>query len=322
MKQAKSVVIVGLGIGKLYVDVCKLNAWNVITVDLNPEAHADFQNLHDALQTTNVDMGIICTPNYTHKSIAEEMALANVPVIVVEKPGFANLQEWKDFYNTYPASKLFMVKNNQYRDILDTIQKQDIDLIQLFWANKNRIPGAGSWFTNKSLAFGGVSRDLMPHLLSVVQKILGHPIIDSDAADTGFASHYQQYDMSDVINDSSYGNFNEHGIYDTDDCAYFACKSDDISIHCITTWKFEIDDDVIVWKFCMKDGSVNVFTAGLCPEIAYQRMLQDYMNADDETYKKHRSYDMELHRIFTNFIDTPLTTILIKQILDANKNIS
>jgi predicted dehydrogenase len=323
MTQFKTVAIVGLGIGKLYVDVCKLNKWNVITVDLNPDMNADFQNLHDALQTIHVDMGIICTPNFTHQAIAEQMAKAAVPVIVVEKPGFVNVTEWTNFYETFPSSKLFMVKNNQYRDILNSIQKQDIDSIQLFWANKNRIPGAGSWFTNKALAFGGVSRDLLPHLVSVVQKILGHPIINRDVTDnTLHAAYYQQYGMSDVIDDSSYGNFHENGIYDTDDCAYFTCKSDGIAIQCVTTWKHESEADIVAWKFFMKDGTVNVFNAGLCPEIAYQCMLQDYMDADVETYKKHQSFDTEIHGIFEYFQDTPQSVIHIKQILDENKNIA
>ena len=311
----KTVVIVGLGIGKLYVDVCKSIGWNVITVDFNKSLNPDFIRIEDALRNVQVDMGIICTPNFTHQPIATTMAKCNVPRIVVEKPGFANLWEWMSFYKTFPQTKLFMVKNNQYRDILNSIPRENINKIQLFWANKNRIPGAGSWFTNETLAFGGVSRDLMPHLLSAAQILCNEPLHVISAI------HHQQYDMESVANDSSYGNFQENGIYDVDDCACIEAKTDSISIQCIATWKFDIDADIIKWKIHTTDGILDL-EMGLCPESAYESMLLDYMSADSDTYAKHQIYDFEIHQILEEFTESPQTVSYIKDILDENKNIS
>lgn len=305
----KTVAIVGLGIGKLYVDVCKSIGWNVITVDINPDANADFLYIEDALRNIHVDMGIVCTPNFTHETVAEIMAKHGVATIVVEKPGFADVQRWISFYETYPNSKLFMVKNNQHRIIFDSIDTSNIKALQLFWVNQNRIPGAGSWFTNKKLAGGGVSRDLMPHLLSVAQRITNQPLQNIHA------TCYQQYDMDTVTNESSYGQFHANGIYDVDDCAIVFAESNGIDIQCISTWKYDTDSDVVKWKFHMKSGEVFDFISGLCPESAYNSMLQEYMFADDATYKKHQAYDTEIHLILENFTESIQTVTQIKNII-------
>ena len=62
-----------------------------------------------------------------------------------------------------------MTKNNQYREnITEMAEAADPKkgVTRINWINDNRVP-SGSWFTNKELAFGGVSRDLMPNLLSL-----------------------------------------------------------------------------------------------------------------------------------------------------------
>jgi len=61
-----------------------------------------------------------------------------------------------------------MVKNNQYRQEIKEFQRlaESSDTVYVRWNSANRIPNPGSWFTTKKLSFGGVSRDLMPHMLS------------------------------------------------------------------------------------------------------------------------------------------------------------
>ena len=43
----KTVCVVGLGIGKLYVDACKRLEWTVITVDQNATLSADYLSVDD-----------------------------------------------------------------------------------------------------------------------------------------------------------------------------------------------------------------------------------------------------------------------------------
>jgi len=296
----KTVCIVGLGIGKLYVDACTRIGWRVITVDQNPNVSADYLSVDDIPHDTCIDMGIICTPNHTHQVVARQLGYKHAINIVVEKPGFRCLGEWLGFQQQYPKSRLWMVKNNQFRTLYKDLQDKEIEKIQLFWLNKNRIPGAGSWFTDKAKAFGGVSRDLMPHLLSVAQRSLRCRIAETDF----LAQCYQQYDMSELKNDSTYGNYNASGIYDVDDCAYFSSKVNDIPIECFASWKLDIDTDVIEWRFKMKNGPNLTFGVGLCPEDAYEAMLQEYMFATEETYQQHQRYDEEIHYIIDRFETT------------------
>lgn len=296
----KTVVVVGLGIGKLYVDACKRLGWTVITVDQNATLSADYLSVDDIPDNIQIDMGVICTPNYTHLQVAKQLGSKYATNIVVEKPGFFCLGEWLGFQQQYSASRLWMVKNNQFRTLFNDLRDKQIEKIQLFWLNKNRIPGAGSWFTDKSKSYGGVSRDLMPHLLSVAQRCLNQPIGEAEFT----AQCYQQYDMSQLNDNSTYGNYNANGIYDVDDCAYFSSKVDNIVIECFTSWKLDIDADVIEWRFKIKNGVNLIYVVGLCPESAYETMLQEYMFATPETYQQHQQYDEEIHKIIDEFETT------------------
>lgn len=293
----KTVCVVGLGIGKLYVDACNRLGWRVITVDQNPNVSADYLSVDDIPASIHLDMGIVCTPNFAHLQVAQQLARKSATNIVVEKPGFFCSGDWLEFQQQYPESRLWMVKNNQFRTLFTDLRDKEIEKIQLFWLNKNRIPGAGSWFTDKSKSYGGVSRDLMPHLLSVAQRSLNQCIANDDFV----ARCYRQYDMSQLENDSSYGNFNATGIYDVDDYACFKSNVNNITIECFASWKKDIDADIIEWRFKLKNQSDLTYKVGLCPESAYETMLQEYMHATQETHQQHQQYDEEIHKIIDRF---------------------
>jgi predicted dehydrogenase len=304
----KTVCIVGLGIGKLYVSACKYYNWDVITVDQNKALNADYLNVDDIPKDVHIDLAVICTPNYTHERVARQLGSRYVTNIVVEKPGFQHAGSWLGFQQQYPKSRLWMVKNNQFRTLFADLQDKEIEKIQLFWLNKNRIPGAGSWFTDKYKSYSGVSRDLMPHLLSVAQRTLGHCI----ATDGFTAQCYQQYDMSQLQNDSTYGNYDVNGIYDVDDCAYFKSKTNNIDIECFASWKLDIDVDIVEWRFFIKGGANLTYGVGLCPESAYETMLHEYMYADEATYRQHQKYDVEIHSIIDHFVESEQVPLFAK----------
>ena len=304
----KTVCVVGLGIGKLYVDACKRLEWTVITVDQNATLSADYLSVDDIPDNIQIDMGIVCTPNYTHLRVARQLGYKHAINIVVEKPGFFCLGDWLGFQQQYPISRLWMVKNNQFRTLFEDLQGKQIEKIQLLWLNKNRIPGAGSWFTDKYKSYGGVSRDLMPHLISVAQRSLGRCI----ASDDFVAQFHQQYEIKQLQNDSTYGNYNADGIYDVDDCAYFSSKVDDVPIECFASWKLDIDTDVVEWRFKIKGGANLTYGVGLCPESAYETMLQEYMFATPETYQQHQQYDEEIHKIIDGFVDREFVVLYSK----------
>jgi len=315
----KKLCIVGMGIGSLYKSAAASLGWEVTTVDPNPLRQADYWDILSMPESMRFDMAVICTPNHRHEPLAR-LLVKHTDKIVVEKPGFESLERWTKFQTEYPRVKLFMVKNNMYRTSdIEFIREQIIDYgvkaIKVFWINKNRVPGAGSWFTNKELAYGGVSRDLMPHALSVVQAILREPNL---ATENYVARKCQAYSLQDDVFTSDYGNSDPNGIYDVDDQAYFHTYVNGISVECITTWKLDnIARDYAEWHIELKNGFTLKYTAGLCPETAYADMLESYMLMTDKKYQEYTEYDRVLHYLLDSFIDKPVID-LIHNSIDEN----
>ena len=161
------------------------------------------------------------------------------------------------------------------------------------WLNKDRVPSPGSWFTTKKLAYGGVSRDLMPHLLSL------YIALNPDWMNTTMngRSSLMRYHLKDLLN-TEYGTVNPDGTYDVDDFA---------------TIKFENKWELIAdWRTLDKDkrniemdfGS-STFTQelGLCPADAYERMIDDAVRnlANDKFWNRQNIIDYWIHERMENF---------------------
>jgi predicted dehydrogenase len=312
----KKICIVGMGIGNLYKSVTESLGWHAVTVDPDVSKHATYLDISTIPEDEKFDMAIICTPNYLHESVARQLT-KYTDRIVVEKPGFATLAHWTNFQTEFPRVKLFMVKNNMYRVteleyIRESIREYGVESIKILWVNKNRVPGAGSWFTDKKFAYGGVSMDLMPHALSVVQAILREPNLTRD---NFIARRYQAYSLKDDVFNSNYGNSNPNGVYNVDDQAYFHTYVSGVSVECITTWKVDnIARDFAEWHIRLKNGFTLKYTAGLCPENAYAAMLDAYMLMTDKKYQSYVEYDRTVHHIINNFITAPVTDLIHKAI--------
>ena len=160
-------LIIGMGIGQLYKTVLTELGYEVVTVDAHKDA--DYMDVRDAIADYNCfDTVHICTPNFTHTMLARTAAVHGAKIVFVEKPGVQDHTVWESLVNDFPQTKFMMVKNNQYRDEIEKFRSlaQQSTTVKITWNNYNRIPKPGSWFTNRSLSFGGVSRDLIPHMLS------------------------------------------------------------------------------------------------------------------------------------------------------------
>jgi hypothetical protein len=274
-------IVVGMGIGQLYKSVLEKLGYSVITVDRDPAKEADFTNIESAVKAHGIfHTAHICTPNYTHFDMAT-VAAANSKIVFVEKPGVADSMEWQSLVDSFPNTRFMMVKNNMWRDNLEEMRSHvaHSESIKFKWINKNRIPGPGTWFTTKELAYGGVSRDLMPHLLSLYIALnedwqAGHI--------TG--SESRQIHKLENIQDTEYGIVNRDGIYNVDDL----CKIKFMSQHKI--WKLEANwadgkDDNRAIEFESSDGVIKRFELGLCPESAYEDMIKECVsNIDDDSF--------------------------------------
>jgi predicted dehydrogenase len=279
----KNILIVGLGIGSMYERIIReSDLCNVFTLDTNPDKLPDFVSTEQVKEfcadsKMKFDLIIVSVPNYLHEPIVDDLAECG-KLFLVDKPGFQTADRWR---KKLESARIVMVKNNIYRDEVLGLKNLPPDQITISWTNKNRVPFPGSWFTTKEMSFGGVSRDLMPHLLSVYLFIYG--------SDTNPISQEKiRIFTLEQIDSTDYGIVDKNGIYDVDDhCRIEFPKG---ILQCCWKNRFESDDFGIYFK----NGPIKM---GLCPEYAYLRMIKEMLIISDEKYHWHNEIDLKIHSI-------------------------
>jgi predicted dehydrogenase len=281
-------LIVGMGFGNLYKSVHTDLGNDIVTVDTNGKA--DYANIDDAIRENSAfDVAHICTPNFTHIKIARKIAPA-CDIVIIEKPGSANADAWEQLVKDYPSTRFMMSKNNMWRSNIQEMHHyaQHANLIRINWINKDRVPNPGTWFTTKSLAYGGVSRDLMPHLLSLYIAL--NPFWKKDGCT--HRSMEQVWSL-DQLTKSDYGTVDPNGTYDVDD----VCQINFTDKWMLTAnWRNLIEDRRNI-EFVMPGDRMTTFELGLCPESAYKAMVQDALsNRDnDEFWSNQYKQDLWIH---------------------------
>lgn len=277
-------LIVGLGIGKMYQEVLSRMGSSTTTVDTNVDTNPTYLSLEQALDNTTYDTVHISTPNYTHYSIARQCGYNGAKIVFIDKPGVFASQQWESLTTEFPNTRFMMVKNNQYRDNITELQHafDKSKHITFLWENHNRVPNPGSWFTDKSKAYGGVSKDLLPHLLSLFIRLdptymyysWNDPIV------------YQNWKLEDLTN-TEYGKVNINGIYDVDDRVELtALKYKKIKF--VADWRSQTGNKIGI----QMDNKF--YPLGLCPETAYQAMFETAIkNIDNQEYwQEQKAQDM------------------------------
>lgn len=259
-------LIVGMGIGQLYHSVFSSLDYEIDTVDANPEKKATFTSVDNIKD--QYDIAVVCTPNFTHEIVARTIA-KNCKIVLIEKPGVQDSKAWFCLIEDFPNTRFMMVKNNQYRDEIKIFQTQadQSERVYIRWNNSNRIPQPGSWFTTKELAFGGVSRDLIPHMLSYYCALTNFP--QGQKVDS---ASIQNYLLSDITS-TDYGTVNPNGVYDVDDFCKLEFKNGNTVWTLSANWKTNLDHDDSSIAFGMKNSAVR-HELGLCPESAYKKMIE------------------------------------------------
>jgi predicted dehydrogenase len=290
-------LIVGMGIGELYKRVNEELGHQVVTVDPNPDKKADFLCIANARAVhKKFDTSHICTPNYTHHDVANEIYYCS-NIIFVEKPGFKNLYQYHKV-NNGNETRIMMVKNNQYRDNIDKMIRdfRRSELITMRWINKNRVPHPGSWFTDKNLAFGGVSRDLLPHMLSFLPCF--DSFIHKNDIELKDKKVYQHWNITNVQS-TDYGTINPQGVYNVDDHISFTLLWKDKTINIECNWKSDIEDDrSITFSHFSSEYNTQKYELGLCPEYAYKEMIKTAIkNIDNDNFwVDQKLQDMWIHQ--------------------------
>ena len=280
-------LIIGMNIGQLYKKLLTNLSLNVVTVDLN--LTADYRHYQDAIEKYKFfDSVHICTPNFTHERIARDL-VNHTKFLFIEKPGFQTEVSWRNFVQEFPQTHIMMVKNNMWRDNLIEMKNsyKNSNTINLNWLNFNRVPKPGSWFTNKELAFGGVSRDLLPHLLSIVAAL--EP--DYLKISWNYKTAWQHWKLSQLT-DSNYGEVNQNGVYDVDDNVELSCTINNKLWFIRSSWRNMSHDDIAI------HFNKHNIPLGLCPESAYQNMIHYSMDNESniDFWNDQLELDCWIHR--------------------------
>lgn len=276
----KTSLIIGMGIGNLYAEVLDDLGHGVITVDSDPNKGADFLTVEDAIAECRMfDTAHVCTPNFTHDAVARQVA-PYTKIVFVEKPGVKDAAAWLQLIGDFPNTRFMMVKNNQWRDNIEQMRglAAKSTMVSIRWINKDRVPNPGTWFTTKELAYGGVSRDLMPHLLSIFMALV------PQYAQTELACKEveQRWQLSDLTK-TDYGVVNINGVYDVDDFCYRRFNVGDQCWMLTANWRQCVEDCRQI-EFVMADGTTEIIELGLCPESAYLSMIKEAV-AQKDNYK-------------------------------------
>lgn len=295
MYEKPKILIVGLGIGSLYRKELEKyekyeDTYTILTVDPDPLKEANYPQTSGFrfIQDTNFfELVIICSPNHLH----EEHIRLFAPIsknILVEKPGVETSKKWKRLCQDFPKTKIIMSKNNIYRCDKHSVESinyfKDKNNIYITWNNNNRIPFPGGWFTNKDLAFGGVSYDLLPHLLHFMFLI-------SETTDYKIIHGWkkQKFHLND-IDSTDYGTINKKdGIFNVDDTAHLSIECGDKNFIIETCWKYSGKDERAI--FCDKKFTWNF---GLCPDSAYLNQVNCLLSGDK---KDHYKIDINVLKI-------------------------
>lgn len=290
-------LIVGMGIGQLYKTVLTGLGHEIVTVDSNIAKGADFPHIKPAiLAHARFDTVHICTPNFTHEQLARSLAPFS-KIIFIEKPGVKDSAAWQKLISDFPNTRFMMVKNNQYRSEIKLFQEKanNCDHVYVRWNNANRIPNPGSWFTTKELAYGGVSRDLMPHMLSYYCKLTNY-----EDGELLSASIRQNNELKD-IHSTDYGVVDHNGVYDVDDFCLLEFKNGNTLWTLTANWKTNLDHNDSSIAFSTKNSSVR-YELGLCPEEAYLNMIKDAINNinNDNFWTEQSKIDLWIHERLEN----------------------
>jgi len=271
----KRSLVIGMGIGQLYKTVLEKLGHKVVTVDHDSSKKPDFLSVDAALVVHGLfDTVHVCTPNFTHFEIAAKVAPVS-KIVFIEKPGVATSLTWCKLVTTFSQTRFIMVKNNMWRGNIAELKAlaDQAKLVKIRWIRKNCIPSPGSWFTTKKLAFGGVSRDLMPHLLSLYVAMNPTWRKDTVSGKTAMAC----WELKD-IESTEYGTVNPNGTYDVDDMCVINFGD---KWKCAANWR-SIDEEDSSIEFVMPDNTVERFELGWCPEDAYESMIKEAIERVDD----------------------------------------
>lgn len=296
-------IVIGMEKGLMYEKILTDLGATVVTVDPDPSKNAMYTDIIRATKDHyDFNTAHVCTPNYTHRDIALTCKFNRFndhAIIFVDSPGYKTANEWRS--SAGGATRFMMVKNDQYRNNIKEIidPAKEHDFIRINWINFNRIPNPGSWQTTRKLAWGGVSRDLIPQLLSYVP--LMRPDSYRNLQITG-KSIWQNEDLEEITS-TKYGKVYPDGVYDVDDYVQLCLEDDDTSLTLTAAWRYYERDDISIKYGGESFEEYDVkFDLGFCPDSAYARMIETAIENqnNNEFWRLQLEQDLWIHNVVSS----------------------
>lgn len=272
-------LIIGLGVaGQLYEKVLTELGSTVYTVDSNPVKNANYIDIKKALNDhSDFDTAHICTTDGTHHGIALNCKFYGTKkdsIIFVDNPGFRYAHEWKSCIGG--SARFMLTKPHQYRDNINKIisSSENEDFIRISWMYFKNLPSEDNL---KKMVLGGITRHIMPHLLSYVPMIRPNTYNNMK------------------INGKSVWKHN-----DIDDYAQLSLEDDCSSITLTAAWQYYESDD-----FSIKIGGESFeeydikHDIAILSESAYLKMISNAIDnrANNEFWIDQSKQDLWIYSL-------------------------
>ena len=182
------VLLIGAGgIGRAYLDAAARLESDVVrivgVVDFDsaalsrvPESIPTFDTLDVALQKSNFEAALICTPPKTHLPLILELLDSGVAVIC-EKPIVPSIAEFAELADGLEADDSRLTMASKFRFVPDVQRAREMvatgvlgQVLQIEVAFGGVVPMANRWNSNAAISGGGVLADNGPHAFDLVRQ--------------------------------------------------------------------------------------------------------------------------------------------------------
>ncbi|QCG76242.1 hypothetical protein EST35_0362 [Pseudomonas phage vB_PaeM_PA5oct] len=237
-----------------------------ITTTIQVGDIVEFDKIEEELNSKDFFTAFVRTSTHFQYEIAKRCA-SRCKIVFIDINGFRSAQEWEDIKKEFPYTRFILLKNNMWNSNISDFKKliPDTKAINIKCLNKNKLNSLDYWNTIKGFSFGGTSRDILPHLLSIFVS-LNDDFAESVATETILKRNLSLSDIKKYIPGPGLS-------YDVDDYFNVSYQSK-IICNLEADWKSN-KTDVKNIEFILNDDTSSLFDIDYNEESSYSRMISN-----------------------------------------------